>query len=34
VVIATTDTKALDAVQEFLRFQISEYKTGNSTAVD
>jgi hypothetical protein len=33
VVIATTDTKALDAVQQFLRFQIAEHKTGDSTVI-
>lgn len=33
VVIVTTDTKALDAVQQFLRFQITEHKTGDSTVV-
>jgi hypothetical protein len=33
VVIVTTDTKALDAVQQFLRFQIAEHKTGDSTVV-
>lgn len=33
VVIATNDTKALDAVQKFLRFQIAEHKTGDSTLV-
>jgi hypothetical protein len=32
VVIVTTDTKALDAIQQFLRFQIAEHKTGDSTA--
>jgi len=32
VVIVTTDTKALDAIQQFLRFQIAERKTGDSTA--
>jgi hypothetical protein len=32
VVIVTTDPKALDAVQQFLRFQIAEHKTGDSTA--
>ena len=33
VVIVTTDTKALNAVQQFLRFQITEHKTGDSTVV-
>jgi hypothetical protein len=33
VVIVTTDAKALDAVQQFLRFQITEHKTGDSTVV-
>ena len=33
VVIATNDTKALDAVQKFLRFQTAEHKTGDSTLV-
>jgi hypothetical protein len=33
VVIVTTDPKALDAVQQFLRFQIAEHKTGDSNAV-
>ena len=32
VVIVTTDTKALDAIQQFLRFQIAEHKAGDSTA--
>ena len=32
VVIVTTDTKALDAIQQFLRFQIAEHKTSDSTA--
>jgi hypothetical protein len=30
VIIVTTDAKALDAVQQFLRFQITEHKTGDS----
>jgi hypothetical protein len=33
VVIATTDPDALAAVLQFLRFQITEHKTGDSTAV-
>jgi hypothetical protein len=33
VVITTTDPNALAAVQQFLRFQIAEHKTGDSTAV-
>jgi hypothetical protein len=33
VVIATTDPAALTAVQQFLRFQIAEHRTGDSTAV-
>ncbi len=33
VVIATTDREAVAAVQQFLRFQIEEHKTGDSTAV-
>jgi len=31
--IVTTDPKGLAAVQQFLRFQIAEHKTGDSTAV-
>jgi hypothetical protein len=31
VVIATTDPQALVAIQQFLRFQIAEHKTGDST---
>jgi len=30
VVIATTDPTALVAIQQFLRFQIAEHKTGDS----
>ena len=33
VVITTTDPNALAAVQQFLRFQIAEHKTGDSTVV-
>jgi len=33
IVITTTDPNALAAVQQFLRFQIAEHKTGDSTAV-
>ena len=33
VVIVTTDTKARDAVQQFLRFQITEHKTDKSMVV-
>jgi hypothetical protein len=33
VVIATTDPQALVAIQQFLRFQIAEHKTGDSNAV-
>ena len=33
VVIVTTDPKARDAVQQFLRFQIAKHKTGDSGAV-
>jgi hypothetical protein len=33
VVIATTDSQALVAIQQFLRFQIAEHKTGDSNAV-
>ena len=33
VVITTTDPAALTAVQQFLRFQIAEHQTGDSTAV-
>jgi hypothetical protein len=33
VVIATTDPNALVAIQQFLRFQIAEHKTGDSNAV-
>ena len=32
--IVTADAKALDAVHEFLRYQIREHKTGDSTAVE
>jgi hypothetical protein len=32
VVIATTDANALVAIQQFLRFQIAEHKTGDSNA--
>lgn len=32
-VIVTTDPRALDAVQQFLRFQIAEPRTGESSAV-
>ena len=31
VVIATTNPEALEAVHEFLRFQISEHQTGDRT---
>ncbi|MGB7467332.1 MAG: hypothetical protein WBW14_30895, partial [Candidatus Acidiferrum sp.] len=33
VVITTTDPQALVAIQQFLRFQIAERKTGDSNAV-
>jgi hypothetical protein len=33
VVIATTDPQALAAIQQYLRFQIAEHKTGDSDAV-
>ncbi len=33
VVISTSDPKALEAVHEFLRFQISDHQTGDSTDV-
>ena len=33
VVITTTDPQALVAIQQFLRFQIAEHKTGDSNAV-
>jgi len=33
VVIATTDPEALAAIQQFLRFQITEHKTGDPTVV-
>jgi len=33
VIIVTTDAKARDAIQQFLRFQIAEHKTGDSTVV-
>jgi hypothetical protein len=33
VAIATTDPHALASVQEFLRFQIAEHKTGDPTAI-
>jgi hypothetical protein len=33
VVIATSDPQALIAIQQFLRFQIAEHKTGDSNAV-
>jgi hypothetical protein len=33
VVISTTDSQALVAIQQFLRFQIAEHKTGDSSAV-
>jgi hypothetical protein len=33
VVITTTDPHALAAVQQFLRFQIAEHKTGDPTAI-
>ncbi len=33
VVITTADLHALAAIQQFLRFQIAEHKTGDSTAV-
>ena len=33
VLITTTDPRALAAVQQFLRFQIAEHETGDSTAV-
>jgi len=31
VIIVTTDAKALDAIQQFLRFQLAEHKTGDPT---
>ena len=34
VVITTAEPQALAAVQQFLRFQIAEHKTADSTAVD
>jgi hypothetical protein len=33
VVIVTTDPQAFEAVQQFLRFQIAEHKTGDSSVV-
>ena len=33
VVISTTDAEALAAIHRFLRFQIEEHKTGDSTAI-
>jgi hypothetical protein len=33
VIIVTTDPQALAAVQQFLRFQIAEHKTGDPTAI-
>jgi hypothetical protein len=33
IVIATSNHEALDAVHEFLKFQIEDHKTGDSTAV-
>jgi hypothetical protein len=33
VVVTTEDEKALEAVHEYLRYQIREHKTGDSTAV-
>jgi hypothetical protein len=33
VVVTTEDAKALEAVHEYLRYQIREHKTGDSTAV-
>jgi hypothetical protein len=33
IMIETANPKALEAVHEFLRFQITEHKTGDSTKV-
>jgi hypothetical protein len=33
VVIASADKDALDAIHRFLRFQIGEHKTGDSTEI-
>ena len=33
IVITTTNPDALAAVQQFLRFQIAEHKTGDSTVL-
>jgi hypothetical protein len=33
VVVTTINPNALAAIQQFLRFQIAEHKTGDSTAV-
>lgn len=33
IVIATTNPKALRAIHEFLRFQISEHRTGDAPVV-
>ncbi len=33
IVIATSNQEAREAVHEFLRFQISDHKTGDSTAI-
>jgi len=34
VAIVTTDPKALEAVQQFLRFQIEEHRTGDATITE
>jgi hypothetical protein len=34
VAILTTDPKALEAVQQFLRFQVAEHKTGDATVTE
>ena len=34
VVIATKDARALDAIHRFLRFQISDHRTGDSAEVE
>lgn len=34
VVIATKDTRALDAIHRFLRFQISDHRTGDTEQVE